>query len=103
ERRAAPDQGAYLGQLARVGGADHQQAVAARVPASRGELGHRLVQRAAADVEILQVARPGVGGAAQDDDAAVGVLQERLERIAAEVGIDRDRVGPVALEGLDGV
>ena len=44
--------------------------------------------------------RPALRSAAQDDDALVRVLEEGLDRIAAEIGIHGDRVRAVALEGL---
>ena len=102
ERHVAGER-AHLREFCRIGGADHQRAVAARVPALRGQLRDDLVQLAPADLQVLQVAGAGIGGAAQDDDAAVLVRQERLQGIAAEVGIHGHGIGAVALEGLDGV
>src|SRR2546430_13752051 len=50
-----------------------------------------------------QVARPGIGRAAQDHDALVRILEERLERVTAEIGVDGDGIRAIALERLDGV
>ena len=100
----SPDDRAHLGQLARVGGADHQQAVAARVPARRGELGHRPGRaRRPPTSRSCRSRAPGLEVRHRTMTPLVRVPQERLERIAAEVGIHRDRVRAVALEGLDGV
>ena len=51
----------------------------------------------------MQIAATGVGGTAEQNHATIAIGQERLDRIAAEIGIDRHRVGSVTLEGLDGV
>jgi hypothetical protein len=53
-----------------------------------------------AGLEELQVGAAGVGGAAEDDDAALLPGEIRLDRIETHVGIHRQRVGAVALEGL---
>ncbi len=57
----------------------------------------------AAGLQVLQIARAGIGGPAQHDHAAIRVRQERLERVGAQIGIDGHGIGAVALEGLDGV
>jgi hypothetical protein len=46
---------------------------------------------------------PGIGGAAQHDQAPIRELQVGLDRIEAHVGVDGQRIGGVALEGLPGV
>ncbi len=105
QERHLTDDPPDLGQLLRIGGADHQQAVAARVPAGRRQLRHDVIEppAALADHQILQVARARVRGPAEHHDAAILAPQEGLERVASEVGIHRDGIGSVALEGLDGV
>ena len=60
-------------------------------------------QRPAVDQEILQVAGAGVRRATQDDHALVAAVEEGLHRIAAEIGVDRHRVGAVTIESLDDV
>src|SRR5207253_731 len=73
------------------------------VPAPGGQLRDHLVELAGADQAVLQVARPGIGRAAQDHDALVRILEERLERVTAEIGVDGDGIRAIALERLDGV
>ena len=69
QKRHVPGDRAHLGQLVRIGRAHHEEAVAARIPAAGGQLRHHFVELAAADVQILQIAAAGIGGAAQHDDA----------------------------------
>ena len=59
-----------------------------------------LVQRCATGVEHLQIVAPAVAGAAEQECAALGMGEERLKRVAAHVGRERDGIGLVALEGL---
>jgi hypothetical protein len=95
----SPNERAHARQLLRPGRAGHQQAVAVAVPVARDRLRHALVQRHAAAVQVLEILRARVGGAAQQHHALVGAVEEGLHRVAAEVGIERDRVGAVAIEG----
>ena len=62
-----------------------------------------MVEPPRSDLEILQIARAGIGGAAEDEDALVLVTQERLERVAPQVRVHGHGVRPVALEGLSSV
>ncbi len=104
QQRHVADDRAHAGDLGREGGADDEADLAAAVPFAGSEAGDALVEpllgAGAADVEELQVGAAGVGGAAEQDDALVGIGQVRLDRIAAHVGVDRDGVGLVAREGL---
>ena len=60
-----------------------------------------LVELATAfDGEVLKVGAAGIGSSAQHDQTPVGKLQVRLDRIETHVGIHRQRVGLVTLEGL---
>ena len=102
EERHVADDLAHLRELARIRRADDEHAVAAGIPALRGQLGDRRDTACAPPTsQILHVPRAGIRRAAQDDDALVLMLQERLERIAAQIGIHRDGIRAIALEGLD--
>ena len=50
--------------------------------------------------EVLQIRAAGVGGAAEHDQAAIGVFQIGLDRIETHVGIHRERIRLVAHEGF---
>ena len=52
---------------------------------------------------VLQVVATGVGGTAQQKSALAMVFQVGLHRIEAHEGRERDRIGPIALEGFNGV
>src|SRR5690606_35010346 len=78
ERHIANDL-ANLGELPWVRRADHEHAVATRVPLARRKLSDDVVEPLAADLQILNVPRAGIGRAAEDDDALVVVLQEGFE------------------------
>src|SRR3546814_12751887 len=66
------DDRAHLAQLFRPGRADDQRAVDVAVPVAGDALGDALVQRAAANVQVLEIARAGVGGLAKETHALVG-------------------------------
>ena len=53
------------------------------------------------DHEVLELPRPGVRGAAEDVGEAVGSIDERRDRLGAEVRVDRDRVGAETVEQGD--
>ncbi len=55
-------------------------------------------QRLTLHVEGLEVVAASVRCAAQHEHAVLGVLEVRLDRIGAEVRVDRDCVGAVAVE-----
>src|SRR5690606_21360049 len=87
------DDRAHLVQLLGPGRADHQHAVAVRIPFARDRLGHVLVQRqAVGGDDVLEIGGAGVRGPAQHHHALVGALQARQQRIAPEVGVGGDRV-----------
>ena len=88
-------------ELCRVGRPDDEPAVTERRPACRHHLGDALVQRPAADLEVLQLAAAGVAGAADREHRAAG--EQRADGIGAEVWVARDGVSPVAIERLAGV
>src|SRR5207244_191863 len=88
-------------QLGRVGGpddgADITQPAAARVFARPGpdRLGNMVEQRPALAGQILKLPGPRVAGADQHEDpatVAAGAVQERLDRVAAQVRVDRQGV-----------
>src|SRR3546814_16053234 len=87
-------------QLLRPGRADHQRAVAVAVPVAGDAFGDVLVERATANVQVLELNGAGIGCVAQDHHAPVGAVEERLHRVAAQVGIGGDSVGGVAVEGV---
>jgi hypothetical protein len=58
------------------------------------------IQRLALDLQRLEVAAAGVAGAAEHEHPAVGVAEERLDGVAAQVRVDGHHVGAVAVEGL---
>src|SRR5262249_32301751 len=102
QERHFPDDLANLRELARIRRADDEQAVAARVPLLRGKLCDDVIEAAVArDLQVLNIPRTRTRGAAENDDALVCVLQERLERISAEIRIHRDGIGLVALERFE--
>jgi hypothetical protein len=70
------------------------------IPVRRCLLGDPAVQRQSVDVEILKVFGAGIRGAAQEHRAAIWAREERQNRVFAHVGIDRDRIGAVAIESL---
>ena len=103
QQRQVADDGPHLPQLVGVGGTDHEAAVADVVPLvghSPGDVG---VQRLAVDHQRLEVAAARVAGAAQHEHATVGVAQERLDRVGAQVRVHGDDVGAVAVERFAGV
>ena len=55
------------------------------------------------DDQVLELGRVRVGRPAQDVGVAVGSLEQRGDRLAARVRIDRDRVGAQAIEQRDRV
>ena len=93
--------------LRRVGGAHHQTQLAVHVPRALRQLRHMLVQQGLAghtgQALALQIVAAGVGGAAQQKSAFARVRQVGLHRIKTHEGRERDRIGPIALKGLDGV
>src|SRR5690606_23344118 len=103
QQRQVPGDRAYPRQLVRKRGADDEAELAAGVPRAGRQPGDALEQPLAADVERLKVAAAGVRRAAQQDHAAVAPGEPGLERVESHVRIDRDRVGPVALEGFAGI
>ena len=100
QERQIADARADIRELFRIRGADHQHAVVSRVPFLRHLLGDVLEQLLAAHVQILKILRARIARAAKNDDALVAVLEERLDRIAAEIRIHRHRIRVVALERL---
>lgn len=88
------------------GCAHHEHAVAVRVPLVRHMFGDDLVERLGlrngerrvrevhprVDRQVLELARSRVGRPAEDDDPLVGHRQERFERLASEVRVDRDGI-----------
>ena len=57
--------------------------------------------RSAADAQVLELGRARVRRPAQDVGEAVGALEERLDGVAPEVRVDRDRVGAQASNERD--
>ena len=100
DRQVAGDL-AHRGELRRVGRPDDQSALAELGPAGGDHLGDTLVQRAAGDVEVLQLARAGVARPADGEHRAAG--EQRLGGVGAEVRVVGRGVGAVAPEHLAGV
>src|SRR6185312_7768946 len=98
------DTGANLGDLLRHCGAHYQGTLAVRVPALCHLVGDVQVERGAVfQPQILQIRAAGVGGTAEDDHPFVAIFQIRLYGVVPHVGIDRHRVGGVALERFAGI
>ncbi len=98
--RQVTHRGAHLCELVGIGGTHDEAAITDDVP---------LVGDASSDVEIdgfvarrqrLEVAAARVARPAQDEHPTVGVAQERLHRVGAQVRVDRDHVGAVTVEGF---
>ena len=68
-----------------------------------GVFSDRFVEWNAVGFEILEFSGTWVGGSAEDDDPAVGVVGKWSEGVAAHVGVDGDGVGTEDLEGFTGV
>ena len=89
---------AHAREALRAGGAgDRAHAGRARTrPGCRAELvhdpGEPLAERRAADLEVLEVGRAGVGGADEHEAAGARAPVERLERVAAEQRVGREGV-----------
>ncbi len=81
--------------------ADDQPAVATLRPLAGHHQRDPLIEREAADVEVLQVEAPGVAGPAQCEDAAA--LEEGDGGVRAEIWVHRDGVGGVPVERFTGV
>src|SRR5690606_15706607 len=79
----------------------YQGALAVAIPPIPSERRHTQIQRRAVGrLYELQVGAAGIGCAAQDDDALVVPFQVGRYRVGAHVGIDRDGVSLIALEGF---
>jgi len=91
---------AQLRHIARIGGSDDQHEIAVVIPIPRRTFGHAPIQRQAVDVEILKILGAGIGGAAEQDGAAIRAREKRQHRILAHVGVHGDGIGAVALEGF---
>ena len=95
--------------LGRVGGAHHQPELAVEVPVGGGQPRDVFVQQFAGgtvrpDQALpLQVGAARIRGAAQQEGALVRVAQVGLDRVQAEEGRERHRVGRITLEGLAGI
>src|SRR3546814_14033394 len=87
-------------QLLRPGRADRQRAVAVAVPVAGDAFGDVLVERATANVQVLEITGAGIGCVEQDPHAPVGAVGERLHRGAATLGIGGDTGGVVSVEGF---
>jgi hypothetical protein len=91
---------AQFGHLGGIGGADHQHQIS--MPCSSALLRARRPAGTAAGrrQQVLEIAGAGIRGAAQQYRAAIGARQKRQHRVLAHVGIDRHRIGAVAIERL---
>ncbi len=79
--------------------ANDERAVSVLVPLGRHLAGDDLVERFAVHAQILELARAGVGRAAEDNDALVGSREERLECFGSEVRMHGDGVRLQEVEG----
>ena len=68
-----------------------------------GAFSHQFVQRTAIDLQILEIAGSGIGGAAQNHHATIAIPQERLKGVTAHVWIHGDGIGTVTREGFEGI
>ena len=107
ERQAGRDR-ADRADLGRGRGSDHETHRPARSPLHRSPgdprpewLGGSLDPRVWRDDEVLEFAGAGVGGPAQDVGEAVGPLEERRDRLGAEVRADGHGVGAEPVEQGD--
>ena len=64
---------------------------------------HDAVERFITHQEILEFSAAGVGGSDKDDRALVEAPEERLQRLSAEIGMDRDGICAEFVEGVIGV
>jgi len=91
-----------------VGGAHHQSKVVLPVPLE-GQACYLLVQAqrrlafAGLEPQALQIGRARVRGLAQQENPALGVFQQRLERIPAQVRTGGEGVRAQRLEGSPGI
>ena len=51
-------------------------------------------------IKVLQIRAAGVGGSAENDHSLALMLQIRLNRILAHIGIDRYCIGPISFKGF---
>jgi len=92
EKSHFTDEGANFFHFGGVGGADDEQTVLIDVPLLGYFLSDDLPERFASEGEILQFAGARVGSAAEDDGGFVRAVEERLEGLAAQVGMEGDGV-----------